>query len=47
MKKKINLTYKIFFSIGIIMLLIAGYLYYKSVKFRKSAYKTNGEELEV
>ena len=47
MKKKINLTYKIFFSTGIIMFLIAGYLYYKSVKFRKSAYKTNGEVIEL
>ena len=47
MKKTVNITFKIFFSIGVLMLLIAGYLYYKSIEFKKNSLKTTAEVIEL
>ena len=47
MKKNVVVIFKLFSSLGIILLLIAGYLYYKSFEFKKTALKTTGKVVEL
>ncbi len=47
MTKTATLIFKTLSNLGIIMLLIAGYLYFKSVEFKKNAFKTTGLIVEL
>ena len=47
MKKSAKLIFKVLSGLGIIMLLIAGYLYFKKIEFKKNALITSGQVVEL